>query len=449
LTATVAEASPPQSDPVVPPVAVVVRLPKDGPPVPPASPVAVVVTGEAPQDYVTPRYEPAGLPLIGGNSDIGFMFGAAATLTRFDGGAKPYAWNMDLVLSTSIKGGAGSNGGLGFAQQNYLWNWDIPDLLGGRVRLNPVIYYQRTVDQGYFGLGDGSSAVAQPGSQRFFQYLDNEVRAQQYVRIAMAKGFDFVLVPTFRAEDPTVYPGTQLALDAAAKNPDGTPLLRGVQPAPKNNSLGIGMLSAGVVYDSRDDEIFPRSGAFHQLGVKVAQGLPADQSVQYGELGGNFSLMVPLLGRAVVFASRFVADFEVGNVPFYDLYTGGVFQSNDMPGGSRGIRGVPSGRYLGRIKAIANVELRTLPLSFHLLGQSFHAGADVFFDTGRIWLDYTFRSPRDQSPYLGLKYGTGAGLYFVWGQAAIFRVEAAYSPDQAAENPSFPVGIYVEDGVMF
>jgi hypothetical protein len=37
----------------------------------------------------------------------------------------------------------------------------------------------------------------------------------------------------------------------------------------------------------------------------------------------------------------------------------------------------------------------------------------------------------------------------LWGQAAIFRLEIAYSPDAVAENPGFPFGIYVEDGVMF
>jgi hypothetical protein len=29
------------------------------------------------------------------------------------------------------------------------------------------------------------------------------------------------------------------------------------------------------------------------------------------------------------------------------------------------------------------------------------------------------------------------------------RVEAAYSPDAASENPGFPIGIYVSDGLMF
>jgi hypothetical protein len=119
-----------------------------------------------------------------------------------------------------------------------------------------------------------------------------------------------------------------------------------------------------------------------------------------------------------------------------------------MPGGSAGIRGVPVARYLGPIKAIVNSELRAMLFGFRAFGQSFHLGTGVFFDTGRVWSDYTFNSPLDGKG-LGLKWGTGASAYLMWGQAAIFRMEIAYSPDAVAENPGFPLGIYVEDGVMF
>ncbi len=87
-------------------------------------------------------------------------------------------------------------------------------------------------------------------------------------------------------------------------------------------------------------------------------------------------------------------------------------------------------------------------VKFHLLKQKVTLGADALFDTGRSWVDYTFRSPLDGSG-LGLKYGVGGGIYVLWGQAAMFRIDAAYSPDAAAENPSFPLGLYVADGVMF
>jgi Omp85 superfamily domain len=437
-----AEAWASPSNPGAPPEVPATR--SSGTPLP--VPVDMDLSGEPAPDYTTPRYEPAGFPLIGGNSDIGFQFGAAGTLTRFEGGSKPYAWNMDLVLDTSVKGGSGS--GLEFAQQNYVWNWDIPDLADGKLRLNPLIYYQRTVDQGYFGLGDASKATPNPNA-RYYQYLDSELRARQLARITLGKGYDLVLIGTFRAESPQPYPGTKLASDAVTSanggplNHGATPLIRGVE------ELGVGMIGGGLIYDTRDNEVFTHSGAFHQLGVKAVQALPYDDSVQYGAVGANFSWMVPLFHKAVVFATRIVADLEFGNVPFYDLFTGGPFQTYDMLGGPSGIRGVPSGRYLGRIKALGNVELRSLPIGFHLFKQSFRLGGDVFFDTGRTWIDYTFKSPLDNTGGLGLKYGTGGGLYALWGQAALFRIEVAYSPDQVAENPGFPVGIYVEEGTMF
>jgi hypothetical protein len=85
---------------------------------------------------------------------------------------------------------------------------------------------------------------------------------------------------------------------------------------------------------------------------------------------------------------------------------------------------------------------------FKLLGQSFHVGSSTFFDTGRVWSDYTLTNPHDGRG-IGLKWGAGVGALIQWGQAAVFRVEAAYSPDAVSENPGFPIGLYVADGVMF
>src|SRR5579862_3555439 len=82
-------------------------------------------------DYTTSRYEPAGLPLIGGDTDIGFEFGVVGTLSHFADGIAPYRWNMDLLLSASVKSGPN---GAEIEQQQLLWNFDMPGLFGGRLR---------------------------------------------------------------------------------------------------------------------------------------------------------------------------------------------------------------------------------------------------------------------------------------------------------------------------
>jgi hypothetical protein len=398
--------------------------------------------GDAPPtatDYVTPRYEPAGFPLLGGNSDIGFQFGVAGTLTRFERGTRPYFWNMDLVLTASVKGHAGTPT---IAQQTYLWQLDLPRLAGGRLRISPLVYYQKTINQGYFGLGNASSGTPPAGAPtRYFQYIDSELRERQLARLSIGGPYQLVFVAAARAEAPQAYGGSLLLQNVGDRNADGSPLLRGFQ------QMGIGLLGAGLIYDTRDNEIFPRSGSFHQVGIRGAAGFPSDVGVRYGGASVDFTWMVPL-GSQTVLAWRAIADFLVGQVPFYDLFTGGPFQTYDLPGGPSGVRGVPSGRYLGPIKVVANAELRSLPFAFRLLGEPFRLGGDAFVDAGRVWSDYTFDSPLDGRS-IGLKYGVGGGLYLLWGQAALFRIDVAYSPDQVAENPGFPVGIYVEDGVMF
>jgi hypothetical protein len=87
-----------------------------------------------------------------------------------------------------------------------------------------------------------------------------------------------------------------------------------------------------------------------------------------------------------------------------------------------------------------------------VLRQKIRLGGDAFFDIGRSFDDYSFNSPRDGSG-LGLHVGAGGGLYFAWGDAALIRFECAYSPDafdlHLPFGASAPLGIYVQDGVMF
>ncbi len=393
-------------------------------------------------DYFTRRYEPAGFPLIGGNSDIGFELGAAGTLSYFSNGTKPYAWNMDLLASTSIKGGPG---GLELAQHAYLWQIDVPGLFGGGVRLNPEVAFSRTVNQGYFGLGNASNGGpapdGTPNPARFHEFIENILRLEATARIEIQWPYYAMFAVQYHYVVPEAYSGSLLASDELRRGPSGSPYIYGARP------LSLAGGTAGFLYDSRDSEIFPKKGMYHQVGLRFQEGIPLGDDVRNGEGGINLRAFVPL-GGGFVLAGRFLADFQFGHVPFYDLFTAGPFQITEVPGGSAGIRGVPVGRYLGPIKVVANAELRAMLLEFTVLKQKITVGGDVFFDTGRIWSNYTFRSPLDGSG-VGLKYGVGAGMYWLWGQAAIFRIEAAYSPDAVSENPSLPIGLYVEDGTMF
>jgi len=405
-------------------------------PVPPPEQVP-----DAENDYTTRRYEPAGFPLIGGDSDIGFQFGVVGTLSHFADGIKPFASNMDVVLTASVKDGPK---GMEFVQESFLYNADFPGFLGGKLRFNPQVQYQRTINMGYFGLGDAASGAVPRNytgpSGRYFEWIDSVANAYVQPRYTLSGPWAVTGAVGYRYMDPTAYADSKLARDAMARNADGSRVVRGLQP------LSVTQVALGGVYDSRDNEIFPRSGAYGQFGAAYQQGIPLVAGVAYGEAQGLIQGYRPI-GPFVV-AARIVADLQFGHVPFYDLFMSGPFGQSEAIGGGSAVRGVPVGRYSGEIKIYGNVELRSMFLRFHLFQQKVALGADLLFDTGRSWVDYSFRSPLDPNG-AGLKYGAGGGIYVLWGQAAIFRIDAAYSPDAQAENPGFPLGLYVSDGVSF
>lgn len=382
----------------------------------------------------------AGFPVIGGSTDIGVQFGGAATITRLGNGYRPYRWKLDALLSASVKGGPD---GTEFVQQSHDIRLDVPYALNGKARIQPAVFFDKTINSGYFGLGNASQATTDANGEvgRRYQFRHQEFRARINVRSPITNTVSFAYGLQLRYLNPTAYPDSKLAIDAKTVTGDNKPLLYGLQP------LDIGIFSFGLIYDTRDDEIFPSSGAYDLLGLRIAGATPTSSDVYWG--GFNFLLRrYTRIGGPFVLAARVFGDFMAGHVPFYDLSQGGAFIAVDLPGGPQGIRGVPNGRYSGLVKIVGNVELRGWLLDFKIFGEKFKVGPDAFVDAGRIWLDYTFNDPRDGKG-LGLKYGIGGGVHVLWGTAALFRVELAYSPDAAAANPGFPIGIYVADSVMF
>jgi hypothetical protein len=385
------------------------------------------------------RFEWAGFPIIGGNSDIGVEGGVAATFTRFREGIFPYLWNLDVVLSASAK----DDPSFSFIQQADVLRLDAPDLANHHLRLDTRGSFTRTINEGYYGIGNASSPNPGPGETttvRLNQYIAEEARIREIARVHTGTMFDLALGGNLRYEWPSIYAGSRLAVDSVARNPDGSPLLYGVQ------NEGLAGIAAGVILDTRDNEFITTHGIYYQVGFGGTVG--SGEHIGYAQASAVLAHYAPLVGP-LIFASRIVADWEFGNVPFYDLQQGGIFEPQYLVGAG-GIRGVPEGRYAGAAKVIGNVEIRIPFPRFVLLGQRLRLGTTTFFDAGRVWASYKGGADvAHDGTTLGLRYGVGGGVFLQWGEAAIFRVEAAYSPDAESENPGFPIGIYVSDGLMF
>lgn len=388
---------------------------------------------------VAEHTEFAGAPIMGGNTDIGFQLGLAAIISRVSPRFVPYRWKVEGLVSASIKDGPR---GTEIVQQAHNMRIDVPRSVSGKVRIMPGIFFERTVNAGYFGQGNAAPVIANPDGSlgNRYQYKHREIRARVNLRSPLSGPLSVMYGFSIRNVSPEAYPESKLAIDSRLREADGAPVVHGLR------TLNHGMVLGGLVYDTRDNEITPRKGSLDEYGLRLGGATPTDASVYYGGLNVTMRRYIPL-GGPFTLATRLLVDALAGHVAFYDLSQGGAFIPYDLPGGERGVRGVPNGRYQGLLKIIGNVELRFSHVKFKAFGDDFRIGNTAFFDTGRVFTRYEF-DERDGKG-LGLKYGIGGGVFVVWGTAAVFRVDFAYSPDAVAANPNFPIGIYAADGLMF
>ena len=122
-------------------------------------------------------------------------------------------------------------------------------------------------------------------------------------------------------------------------------------------------LEAGLIYDSRDNEVNPSRGQHHRLEIRGAPWQTATMPYQYAGISASFSGFVPLGTDKLVLAGRLLGDVQVGNVPFYELSR---FDETSAIGGPKFVRGVPANRYYGKRKIVSNLELRAELFAFKM-----------------------------------------------------------------------------------
>jgi outer membrane protein assembly factor BamA len=182
-------------------------------------------------------------------------------------------------------------------------------------------------------------------------------------------------------------------------------------------------LKFGLAYDTRDFEPDPNSGVFVEL---------------TGELSGKYTLSdydwarltfsprayyspFPKLTDLVV-AGRFVGSVQSAGTPFYEMNELSFADYNRQGlGGLRTIRGFNQDRFVGRVVALANLELRWTFYEFNVKKQHFGLMLAPFFDVGRVF---------DSVSDLELKRfrnGQGAGFRIAWNQATIIVIDYGVS----------------------
>jgi outer membrane protein assembly factor BamA len=386
----------------------------------------VLLAGSArAQNTQAERREIDGVPIAGGDSDIGFGAGAVGAITQFDASDQHrWVWRLEGAAFLTVRGSPSFD----FPYQDHWLQLTIPGLLGGRLRLQTRIAYTQQNNINYFGLGNGVPTPPDSGST-FFQYGRTHPEMEAYARVALGAHYYAVAGGALTLNFFDIAPDSKLALDMKFGSPEVQSLL---DHAPTDAVVIVG---ESLGYDSRDDEVVPRSGFWHEVTLRLSPSIGSFMPYAYGEVLGIARAYVPL-GPRFVFAARGLADVLFGAPPFYQL---AQYLDTYAIGGISGVRGIPGPRYYGKIKILGNFELRGDIAGFSLFGKSWKVGAVGFFDAGRVWADWSSQPELDGTG-LGIHWGTGGGIRVQQGTSFVIRGDFGWSPVSQAVLGYFGVG---------
>jgi Omp85 superfamily domain len=391
--------------------------------------------GARPDAGAVDDYEWKVFPVIAYNWDIGFEFGAFGVVNHLGPAGLPYHWSLSGQAAASVKGGPEGAVELPVHDDNLTFDYRSLD---GQWRATLALWFWQAANAGFYGLGNASLPGGDPAA--------TSVRPTQYVRseLVASGAVGWQLTPALRLHGglalqrvaPGIYPGSTLALEQA-----GEPLLLGLAT---HASL---IAAGGLELDTRDQELAPTRGLFLEATVRGALGPLTGNDLTFGGLTLHLRGYHEVWPGRVVLAARVLLDAVFGRPPLQELSRSGGFGEVWMLGGSDGIRGIPEGRYQGRIRLAANLEARVHLVRFGFWEQRFEVGLVAFVDGGRVWADWTPRPDLDGHG-LGLHPAFGGGLRLKWGDTVMVRFDVGYAPAPAG-TAADPLGVYFDLGHVF
>jgi outer membrane protein assembly factor BamA len=326
-----------------------------------------------------------GLPILMYDTDVGFGFGAKAFFLNYLGRSESF----DLTLFQSTKG-----------ERWYRFVFSLPDFERRQGTLYPlaldlVVDYDKYIKDNFFGVGNMSS----------FSDREYYTREPLDISVALSRGFTTSLVGQVGWRYKTV----------RNYNFSEGSRLRTLPPALNASRVSYASVFFSLRYDTRNSYINPSQGFVLQGDAEVVphSGL---ENVTFTQISAWAQHYTELFTPKTVLAVR---------LGMQGLMGGGLPVQVLLPiGGGSTLRGSPQDRYLDKVSAVANAEVR-FPIFWRF-------GGVAGFDFGKVWGELKdFDLHRwAVNPVVGLRFymntfvvrcdvGFGketTGLYFNFGQ---------------------------------
>ena len=389
------------------------------------------------------------LPNIAFDTDDGLGFGARAELRALAEGYDPYRAGFVLHAYVTLRG-----------YHHHRFYVDLPGLgRSHRTRVRIRLAYRQWLNDGYWGMGDGTYRER----EYMGSFEKDDPRRQRY-RYWLMQPYGFVGVRHDLGESPFALYGSLTVQWTRVTAYEGS-LLEEQQPYGMDGGLST-MLTAGVLLDTREPEAAPDKGLMIELAARFAPAFPGSA----GAFGGPFASVRgyvglggcgqpwpgyvteaatrraakmeskgkdfrmpqdPFPGCRAVLALRLMAEWLVGDVPFYEMTRWGSSVPILGFGGYETLRGAPFGRWRAPGRAIGNVELRLDLVRHRLFGSPLRWQLVPFADVGAVW--GAGEAATASAPEMPLHPAVGVGLHLVWAQTFVGRVDLAVGPDPVRE----------------
>lgn len=279
-------------------------------------------------------------PILAYDTDIGFGYGLKSFFLNFLGVNESF----DVILFNSTKG-----------ERWYRFVFSIPDfeLRQGKVypySFDLVVDYDKWISNSFFGVGNNSS----------FSDREYYTREPFEISLVLSRGFTSRFVGQLGVKYHSI------------KNHNFTDdsNLAVLPPDLNQGSAIYNSININFRFDSRNSFINPSKGLVFETEAEFAPPI-LFSNVSFNRFSGSIQYYAPIFHPEIVFASRFT--FQALN-------------GEDLPvqvllsiGGNKTLRGYVQDRYLDKVSALFNGEIR-FPIYWRFYGI-------VGFDAGKVWGD--------------------------------------------------------------
>jgi hypothetical protein len=363
-----------------------------------------------------------GLPAINYNSDEGLGLGVVGSAYRYDGHTGPYKTAINLVLFVSTQ-----------AVHTHSLEVDALDLGGKPLRLTVRGAFEATKTSNYCGVGPtvtcdpavaevAADAAGLAGDARedflrhYYRVRYLNPNASAYLRWTVNPSphkveliFDWRLNGMLPGDfsEAAPYPGSLYAQDF-----------------PGGEEGFVSVLETGAMYDTRDNEPSPIRGVWAEATVRGAHHVILSDYDYFG-FNTTFRAYHPVGTDRLVLADRVMLDGLVGDAHTLELATpGGTQRYAGFYGSLNDGRGIRQRRFLGKVKALEQAELRWTFTTFEVGSGTIDLGVLGFADLGFVAPDFAHAGELFRYPLPS----TGAGFRFALNKNFIVRADVGVSP---------------------